>query len=109
MTWPPPKHTVHVLTYAAPLPKATPYGANRPPSTVWWLVPPGVIFTSAPIGPVSRPLLEISTAYSDPSGANARSVRLVSPEAQTVAGRPGTTRQMLASPFSNGKPVSWLM
>ena len=51
----------------------------------------------------------ISTAYSDPSCANARSVRFVSPEAHTVGSSPGTTRQMLASPFSNGKPVSWLM
>jgi hypothetical protein len=70
-----------VETYAAPRPNATAYGANRPPSTVWCWLPPGLIFFRAPIGPFSSPALEISTAYSEPPGPNARSVRLVSPEA----------------------------
>ena len=51
-TWPASLATAPVVTYALPFEIAIPYGANRSPTTVVWLEPPGRILTTDPVGPV---------------------------------------------------------
>ena len=66
---------------------ATPYGANSGPVKFLDLLPDLSECTrhKEPVTPLSRPLLEIWTAYSLPWWPNARLVTFVRPEAKTVA------------------------
>ena len=70
-----------------PFAEATPYGADSPPATVSCSLPPGDLHQRAD-RTSQQAVSRDSTAYSDPSGAKARSVRLVSPEAYTVGSGP---------------------